>query len=114
MLGLKGKLLEHCPYGAPPAIDIEANGDWTINEIPRAEADPDLCQIIIASANACSGCPLNIAPEPISDSLGYLLELDEIVSAGARLKLSWGEWKAIALLKRKRQEAEMKRMKEKP
>ena len=113
MLGLKGKLADHCPYGAPPAIDVHNETEWTINEIPRQEADPDLCQIIIASVNACDSCPLNVPPEPISDQLGYLLELDEIVSAGARLELSWGEWKAVALLKRKRNEAELKRMKEK-
>ena len=111
-MGLKGKLKEHCPYGAPPAIDIQSESDWTINEIPRAEADPSLCQIIIASADACGGCPLNIAPEPISDFLGDLLELDEVVAAGAQLDLTWAEWKAIALLKRKRNEAEIKRMKE--
>ena len=87
--------------------------EWTINEIPRQEADPDLCQVIIASANACDSCPLNIPPEPISDNLADILELDEIVSAGARLELSWSEWKTIALLKRKRNEAEIKRMKEK-
>ena len=96
----------------PPAIEIESENAWTINGIPRGKADPDLCQIIISDAHACAGCPLNVPQKAPSDFLNYVLELDEIVAAGARLELSFFEWKTIALLKRKRNEAEIRRMKE--
>lgn len=67
----------------------------------------------MSDANACTGCPLNTGPQKApSDYLNYVVELDEIISAGARLELPLIEWKAIALLKRKRNEAEVKRMKE--
>ena len=114
ILGLNDKLKkEHCPYGNPPAIEIESESEWTINGISRNKADPALCQIIIASSDACVGCPLNVPKKTPSDYLNYIVELDEVLSAGCQLELTWGEWRCRALLQRKRNEVEIKRMKEK-
>lgn len=62
-------------------------------------------------ANACIGCPMNSneRPKP-SGYLLHILELDEIISVGFRTPLPIVEWKALALLKRKRAEAELKRL----
>jgi hypothetical protein len=113
LLGLNGRLAENCPYGSPPAIEIESSESWTINGRERTKADPYLCQLIIVNADACATCPLNHEPKQPSDYLSYILELDEIITCGAHLDLPFADWKAIGLLKRKRNEAEIKRMKEK-
>jgi hypothetical protein len=119
-LGLTGKLKNQksCPYGQPPQIDVDSDTEWTINEVPRTQADPSLCQIIITNKDACGTCPLNprVYGKDIpaqSDLLRYIVELNDVVSAGAHLNLDWFEWKAIALLKRKYNAAEIKAIRDK-
>jgi hypothetical protein len=114
-LGLKSPLREPCPYGTPPDIEIESETQWTINKTPREKADSNLCQLIMTNVRACVGCPMNSnewgRPEP-SEFLVFILELSDLIEAGWQPELPMVEWRALALLKRKRNQAEMKRLNE--
>jgi hypothetical protein len=117
------KTNQRCPYGEPPDVEIRSESEWLINDTPQTAADATLCQAIITTPHACTGCPLNIksgsSDEP-SGFLKHILYLSEIQSSGVVLsfdELSRLEIRGLALLVRKRNEkqvADMKRDQPRP
>jgi hypothetical protein len=119
LLGLNSKTpKERCPYGSPPDIEIQSETQWTINDTPQTEADVNLCLLIIAQPDACATCPLaEVEPEePPSELLQYLVRLEGLIAVGAQIPFESQPmliWNALKLLKIKRDEKNLKDIKEK-
>jgi hypothetical protein len=72
--------------------------------------------MIMTKATACIGCPMNSnewEKDAPSEFLLHILNLSELIAAGFQAELPMVEWQSLAVLKRKRNEAEVRRMKEK-
>ena len=110
LLGLVGAPKEKCPYKIPPSVDVQSETAWTINGVPREQADQSLCQMIIVNQNACTGCPMNVKPPEPSAFLQLVLEVDELMEAGANIEPDYIELKARGILRRKRNEKQIKDM----
>jgi len=109
---------DRCPYGIPPDIEIQSETEWTINDIPRNEADTKLCQLIIAQPDACATCPLaEVEPQqPPSKFVQYLIHLDGLIAVGAHIPYDSQPtivWTGLKILRMKRDEKTMREMKEK-
>jgi len=119
-LGLKSApKKEHCPYNEPPDIQLVADS-WTINDTPREKADPSLCALIIANADACATCPLadlkDEPQEPPSLLFQHLVFLADAQAIGVRFsysELSRIELEGLKVLKRKRDEKTARDLKQK-
>ena len=68
--------------------------------------------MIIVNQNACVGCPMNVTPPEPSAFLQLILEVDELMEAGANIEPEYIELKARGLLRRKRNEKQVKEMDE--
>jgi len=93
------------------------DNDWLINSLPRLNANPD-CQIIQVSPVACDTCPLaDRGPEdPPSPFLQHVVYLSSLQEAGAQFgfnELTSAEWEGLRMLKRKRDEKQIRDMKTK-
>jgi hypothetical protein len=96
---------------------VATGKEWTINGVERTKADEG-CQPIMVNKDACATCPLAVkAPEePPSEYLQRLLYLDGLQQAGAQIPfdyLTMVEWEGLALLKRKRDDKQIKDLKAK-
>ena len=93
------------------------DGEWTINGVDRAKADPN-CQPIMMDLDACATCPLAVKEpeEPPSPFLLHLLWLEGLQVVGAQFAfndLSLDEWEGLKTLKIKRNEKQLREMKAK-
>lgn len=56
---------------------------------------------------------MNWIPEPPSEYLSHIIELADFIDAGYHPNLPAEEWRALSILKRKRNEAQIKEIKQK-
>jgi len=66
--------------------------------------------MIIVNQNACVGCEMNVKPPEPSAFLQLVLEVDELMEAGANIEPDYIELKARGILRRKRNEKQIKDM----
>ena len=93
-----------------------SENDWTVNGFPRLKDQG--CQLISAAPNACDTCPLaekepENPPSPFLQHLVYLADLQEVGAQFAFSDLTLTEWEGLKILKRKRDEKQIRDLKQK-